>query len=417
MVYDIARGQIPVNPVSNYYQGRAVRAGIRSQELQNENFERSQARQDELVEIERAREERLQAQLTQQITDFENKVGRQRAEDYTRDLFGRISSIDSAVKNGELSEASALERAQESFFEYAESLPEDMAKPIMDKLSDGLTMDEYRQIRASNFAGLKQFGLIDEDDRRGEFERIVDGLDISEEAKQELYAARAEKAVTITGRTPEDVASDPRTPSQAGSDFQANMQTYNDATDVQEIVSSALPRILENPAAVGVSGSLAGGGAGFLSAMGQEQLAEQWAQRVSGASPEEIAGIQAELQELRGQLIPIVTGQESRARLSDEERKVGDRAVSLLDRGIENVADLAVSYPKAIGAIRQFYIASYARQYRIAARDPNIDFPYDLSSRNARVDLVEEALNAGIDEANINRMIVRLRRIQGVSDD
>jgi hypothetical protein len=83
---------------------------------------------------------------------------------YAQNLYSRIYSIDKAVEAGELDEAGALEAAEKSFADYASTLPDEYANPIREKLRDGLTIDELRQIKALNAGALNDYGLLDEDD-------------------------------------------------------------------------------------------------------------------------------------------------------------------------------------------------------------------------------------------------------------
>jgi hypothetical protein len=210
--------------------------------------------------------------------------------------------------------------------------------------------------------------------------------------------------------------SDPRTPSQQGAAYDKNLSQYNESSNVQEMIGAVLPRVSDLPGAVGFTGKAAIAGAGVLTTMGYDEAATAFSQWLASANPEEVAGVMAQLQAVRGQLIPIVTGQESRARLSDQEQQLGDKAVALINQ-IQGPSDLAKAYPQVVGALRQFYEESWAKQYRIAKQDEYIDWPYDLTDRDEMVDFVQEALNAGLDEDSIRRMVTRMKLIQGVGSE
>jgi hypothetical protein len=234
---------------------------------------------------------------------------------------------------------------------------------------------------------------------------------VQEDASGEIFIDDAP-----TGLTAEDAAArgDVRTPSQEGADYSENLAQWNNTSDIEEMISTALPRVIENPAAVGITGKLTQLGSGILTATGQKEAASIFAEWMSGASPQEVAALKAELQALRGQLLPIVTGQTSRARLSDQERKVGDRAVALIDE-LETGGDLATTYPQVIGALTQFYEEGWAKKYRLAQQSEHFEYPYDLSNQADSMELIEQFDRAGIDTVSAVNAMRRLAIIQGVT--
>jgi hypothetical protein len=148
--------QVLFSPVTNYYQGKAIRLQQQMQQKELDSY-------DKKMELEERRVAAAEDQVNQRRLEFENAVGLQAAQKYAKDLYSRIYSIDEAVTSGELDEVGALEAAANSFFEYASTLPEEYAAPIREKLQDGLTIDEYRQIKAVNAGALDDYGLLDED--------------------------------------------------------------------------------------------------------------------------------------------------------------------------------------------------------------------------------------------------------------
>ena len=212
---------------------------------------------------------------------------------------------------------------------------------------------------------------------------------------------------------PSALFGDPRTPSQRGADYSDNLLQFNSSSNVQEMIGSVLPRVMDMPGAVGTRGKVATLLSGAASALGQDQLAQHISDVISSASPEEISSIMAQLQATRGELTPLVTGQESRARLSEGEREMADKAVALIDQ-IKGPADLTRSYPQVIGALRQFYVESLTKQYRLAKQDPAINYPYDLNDDDDVNELVDLALQSGLDEQTIRSMLSRLAKIQGI---
>ena len=287
-----------------------------------------------------------------------------------------------------------------------------------DKNGDGIIGPrELAELEAFSIARGQE---LQEAEERTTNMKVLDDLvtqgHITKQQRNQYLEDQQAKAGTITGTTQFDPSQDPRTQSQQGVAHQENLDKWNQSSDVQEMIGSALPRVTSLPGAVGATGKIAIGAAGLFTTLGYEELAEASSQYFAGASPEEVSAVMAQLQAVRGELIPIVTGQESRARLSDDERRAGDRAVSLIEE-MRGPADLAKSYPQVVGALRQFYEESWAEKYRVASRSKEINYPYDLNDRDEMVELADIALMSGLDDKSVRRLLTRLRIIQGIKID
>jgi hypothetical protein len=217
-----------------------------------------------------------------------------------------------------------------------------------------------------------------------------------------------------TGMTSEDAASrgDPRSNSGRSAQYLANIDEYNTSSDVQELITSALPQVVEMPGAVGIKGTIGLAGSGLLTTLGQDEMADVFSQYMSGALPEDIAQLQTQLQVLRGRIIPIVTGEQGK-RLSETEREIASKAVGLIE-SIKGPADLTKAYPQVIGAMRQLYAESWVRKFNISSRDEDVAYPYDLSDKEQRIELFTEFSEAGVDMNTAKRTMIRLKSIQGV---
>jgi hypothetical protein len=238
---------------------------------------------------------------------------------------------------------------------------------------------------------------------------------ISEDQRNQMLKDIEVKAGTVTGTTPEDLMRDPRTPSQQGRAYQQRLDSYNQSSNVQELITSVVPRVQDLPQAVGITGRIGIAGAGALTALGQDEMAEVFSEMVAGADPETISALNTQLQVIRTEVIPLVTGEES-TRISDKERELASRAVALID-SVDSFADLTKAYPQVMGALKQLYEESWANKYRIASQDAKFEYPYDLSSEDERTELIQEFLDAQIDEQSIRRAVTRFMAIQGVNND
>jgi len=205
---------------------------------------------------------------------------------------------------------------------------------------------------------------------------------------------------------------DPRTQSQKGGAYQDNLDSYNASVKTNEMVSDLLPKVIELPGTVGSTGKIAG----YLSAVGtifgQEPAAEAIAEAIAGTDRETIAMMETQMQVLAAQLIPILTREEG-SRVSDKELDISRRAAGAIDK-IETVSDLFRTYPQVIGAMKQLNQENWVNQYQVAKKEEKIDYPYDLSLRDQKIELVEKILEAGVDADTAQQTLARLMKIQGV---
>lgn len=422
-VFDPRQGQVLVSPVTSFYQGKA----IRQQQKDAEQMGRMRELQIEEAEYQASPERRAKAE---EILDLKLQQARSAVDQAVVDLGAEtlkfMANTLAPITSGATSMAMSgdLEGATEYYNREIKRLLPTLPGPIAEAVQKGAGPDKVYSPEeiANTKLMLSQWGAKN-DEKRTQAKFVLNGKPVqgSFDKYGNYYDANGQLATGkvepfATGRTEEDLIAgggDPRTESQRGSDYSDNLRNYNQSSDIEEMVSTALPRVASLPGAVGFTGKAGIAGAGLLTTLGQDELANRFAEWTSDATPEEISSVMAQLQAVRGQLLPIVTGQESRARLSDEERRVGDRAVALIEE-IKGPADLAKSYPQVIGALKQFYEETWAKKYRIAQQDPNINYPYDLSKRAQAEELIAEFQEAGIDDESIGRALLRLGNIQGV---
>lgn len=156
--------QLLFSPVSNFYKGKAIRAGLAADE-------RKLDQADERIELEKKRTDisERQAKVQEDTLDlnrerFENDVGRDAASKAAFDAYSITQEVDGLFQAGGKTpeaESESLQVAAERFSGYAASLPDGEAKDaLLAKLQDGLTSDEYRSIRPAVERAAKYYGHL-----------------------------------------------------------------------------------------------------------------------------------------------------------------------------------------------------------------------------------------------------------------
>jgi len=415
-VFD-ATQQVLFSPVSNYYKGEAIRAGLKREKQEGELTDlKIDIAKDELENAPSARE----AARKKALLDAENIQ----------------SSIDERYAKGEREALKRADEVMKPLFQAYNDAPDDEAESVFNTgLPEALSQLPKEMQENFRKMDLDHDGRFNHDEimRAGlarrtveEKEKTYSVLSMEEKLAMGMRQDWAENAIVErdelgnltfnnkpTGMTAEDLESrgDPRTDSQRGAYYQENIDEYNESSDVQELITSTLPQVIEMPGAVGAKGAMTTAGAGFLTSIGQDEMAGAFAQYMSGATQEEVAALQTQLQTLRGRVTDILTGEGS-SRLSETERAIASNAVGLIDQGLQGPSDLTKAYPRVVGAMNQLYAESWATKYRLAKREPGIDYPYDLSNHDDKVELATEFSMAGVDEDTFKRTLVRLQSIQ-----
>ena len=413
-VFDPRQGQVLFSPVTNYYRGQAIRqdAADKKQMAELRGLQIDSAK-EELADAPRKRKQE-EAMLALQYANMVSTVQKRTLEIGEKEMSaGRDVWQPFVKKYGEMYKedpVAAGKWANANLAPAIKRLPESQRAASLEAINkDGNPAISHSEISA---LGLMTTVADAEDpnsptSHKKNIDALVAAEHITQEQGNEMLKAIEVKAGTITGTTEHD----PRSTAGRSREFLENKNKYSASSDVQELISSALPRVNELPGAVGARGAIGVGGAGFLSTLGQDEMAEAFAQYMSGVSPAEATQIQTQLQVLRGRIIPIVTGEQGK-RLSEMEREIASKAVGLID-SIKGPADLTKSYPQVMGAMRQLYAESWVTQYNVANRDEDIPYPYDLSNKDQRIELFTEFSEADVDIDTAKRTMVRLKKIQG----
>jgi hypothetical protein len=171
-VFNAAENQVLISPVSNFYQGKAIRAGLREQELDIATKEKNLDLADKKMDLEKKRiaiaENEMKLRNEQYDLNrekFEAEVGEEQAKKYAFHSYSINQEVDRTFADGGRtpeSEAAALALAAERYTEYAQTLPDGEQKSaLMEKLQGGITADEYRQIRPAVERQAQYYGFID----------------------------------------------------------------------------------------------------------------------------------------------------------------------------------------------------------------------------------------------------------------
>ena len=199
-VFNAAQNQVLISPVSNYYEGKAIRLGLQNRALANQGLEQEVDMADAKFDLESRRVAAYEQQATTQEEglklrrkQFEQEVGKERAKEYAVEGFGITYAIDTAVTNKEVTQDEALSMAAEEFARYAETLPEERKADLFEVLQNGLTIDEYRSVKAGFIGALGEYGLLDTNDKDGGYTLNQGGQRYDKNNRMVAYNPQAEK--------------------------------------------------------------------------------------------------------------------------------------------------------------------------------------------------------------------------------
>jgi hypothetical protein len=169
-VYNAAENQVLFSPVSNYYQGKAIRLALKNDELAAEIKEKQLEQADDKFDLETRRVESQEKQvklqeeaLDQAILENEQKVGKEIAEEQALDLWYAVQEVDKAFADAgktEEAQVQALELAEKRLAEITNKLPDGEQKTKnLEMLKDGITAEEYRGIQFGAGRGAIRYGF------------------------------------------------------------------------------------------------------------------------------------------------------------------------------------------------------------------------------------------------------------------
>lgn len=410
-VFDPRQGQVFVKPVDAYYQGEAMRQSLAAgeQDAEIRGLQIDAAKQE--LEDAPARKAAANAKAA---ADYALVLETLRGKSTANDIAERDQAKDIISPWIAEYDEKGIDWARDNFDEMVLArLPEGTREGFSDaKGPDGI-LDEGDMAKIGLMIAVHEVDKSpDPTSHQKHLAQLRDDGYITPEKYNEILLAIEEKAATIVGRTPEDVAADPRTPTQVGAAYEEARAKIQDSGVVIEMISAGLPEVTAMPGTVGFRGKLGLNVAGLASSLGQDDLANWAAETIAGADAETIAAMTTRLQVLRSQLIPIVTGEEG-SRISENEREIAGRAVGVIDE-MRGPADLTKAYPQVIGAMRQLMEESWVSIYMTAKDQEKIDYPYDLSTKEGILEWQEIMVQAGMDEQSTKRTFARLKKIQGV---
>lgn len=407
-VYDIAANQVLAKPVSNFYQGKAMRLALESEKLKNQVMEQEIEAAPDI----RAREQQeADANLLKAQTEYAKAIREMedaQREEQVRELTGAYSVYQDAM-----SETEDPEQAEQAAVAYVQSQggSEEEVAGIQDGARSVGGMGRFLKAmisEAENVLGSNKGEAVNVMLPGGERQSAIEteeGILIDPETRKPLPKGTTEVSQQITTDNPGDL-----TPSQHGKRVSEAMDSYEGSNNINEAITNVLPKIIENPGVAGTSGKFAefvGAGATFL--MGKE-AGDLAAEYFSGMDQEQLAKIRTQMQTLRARLRPIVTGEEG-ARQSESERQLANQAIGHID-SIQSVTDLAQAYPKVIGSLKQLMVESYVNQYQKATTHESIEVPFDLTTDDGLDQFMEKMAVAGMDEDTAVEAFKRLKKIQ-----
>jgi hypothetical protein len=161
--------QVLFSPVTNYYQGKAIRLQQEMQQKELDSYDKKMEFDERRVAAAEQNAQTNEDILAQRITEYEYKVGEETSKRNAWDIYHGVSDINSSFQSGDISEDEALQKAKSFLTDYADSLPEG-AKEEADAIRsaiedrDGLTIEEWQEIGRTAEAGAGYYGFISKED-------------------------------------------------------------------------------------------------------------------------------------------------------------------------------------------------------------------------------------------------------------
>jgi hypothetical protein len=162
-VFNAAANQVLAQPVSAFYQGKAIRQEQELRQKEIDSFDKKLSFEERRVAAQEAQNQRLTDEVNLRREEFENRVGQEASKEYAKQGYSIIHSLEPDIQAGGARQEDALARAHKEISEYARGLPAEDAGPLLDKLSDGiLDLQEYRNIKAGFVMGMEQYDLLED---------------------------------------------------------------------------------------------------------------------------------------------------------------------------------------------------------------------------------------------------------------
>jgi hypothetical protein len=168
-VYDVAQNQVLAKPVSSFYEGKAIRAGLRAQELQSKALEQDIELAPEKLAIEQQKAQNAFDKNTIDLRKLEKEIGKE-ATEYFIDAYA--SGLEAFEESGD--PQAAYDVTASKLATIDPNLDPAEAKAKLDEATGGvfdpesvkallMTADEYRQRgRASSFVNFRNPETEDE---------------------------------------------------------------------------------------------------------------------------------------------------------------------------------------------------------------------------------------------------------------
>jgi hypothetical protein len=165
-VFDPRQGQVLIQPVTEFYRGKAIRQDIADKELDMEVKRKELDMMGERLDLEkrrvRAQEDQVANQeetLRQRREEYAEKVGVRKAVEEANAVIGIGAGFKAGINTGKFDEAGGLAWAEQQFRNLADTLEDDDRASLLKFLDDGdgLTAVELSQIEAEGLATRDQF--------------------------------------------------------------------------------------------------------------------------------------------------------------------------------------------------------------------------------------------------------------------
>jgi hypothetical protein len=198
-VYDVAANQVLAQPVSAFYQGRAIRSGLKTDELQQERLQQDIDLAPTAMAIEAQKAGNASTKNMIDMAKLQMEVGKRGVEALTDAYASGLAAFDETGDPAQAYEVAANKLAQ-----IDPSIEPEEARAKLDEATGGVF--DPKAVKSFLMTAEKHLEIQAANEKLTTDEKLIENLDVDPELKKQLLLDIAKKKGAIVGRTPEDVA-------------------------------------------------------------------------------------------------------------------------------------------------------------------------------------------------------------------
>jgi hypothetical protein len=397
-VFNTAAHVIPAQPVSAYYEGKATRANIATQEIANEQAEELLDLDRRKVAVDEQTAETNAGNLIARIAEHKRALTKDQNEAMMRGSRAQVMYAEKRTREGLEPDPEGETRAFASAFGpgFEGAMGEALGQAVPTDLARAWVYSEMGVDRSpADF-------MLDGKPHQGSVDKAGN-----------YYLGSGEPAVGkiepfAVGRTEYDET--PGSERQRGVAYWKAKERFDASIKIQEIIGNTIPNVIGAPKSVGGIAKIATEVAAVAEMFGLDPAGDAIALALTGEDQQALSDMRAQLRIIRGQVRPIVTGDYG-ARQSERELAIASEVVGLTER-IESIPDLLRNYQQVMGSMQRLYAETVVSAYQDAAKFEEIAYLYDLTTDEGELKMMTEFSNHGINEDLALETLDRLEAIQ-----